>query len=344
MDGTVSGARRLCRERTDRVGADVWRSASSTGKLQIDFAQILSDNAAGNDADLSFPSVPVLMRGCRAPPRSSRGVSVAGAEPCSASASTMVALAWCRIVPTVEIGSAGFGTGRGVRFRVPVRGAARYAPLVSAIVPRRRPTDARRRPLRRIRGRGAVGLVEVREERRRTGRTGGVVSGPGAAGCPRELLDDASRTATGRTTKRCATGCESGAYSQSTTGPVVPETDTTTFNGHQWDAGAAYESRSAVGAGPVRATGLSSRSIAGRGRTRSFQYDIFKRTTFKRDDAHYAGVQDLIVIGANHVLSMVDAFATFRLSGPTDGRRGRTRLARSCVVRQITRAKNAQLL
>jgi hypothetical protein len=115
---------------------------------------------------------------------------------------------------------------------------------------------------------------------------------------------------------------ESGAYSLSTSGPVVPETDTTTFNGHVWDV--------AVHTNPDVASALAQyERLAYKPEFRwswknaRFQYDIFKRTTFKRDDAHYAAIQDLIVLGANHVLSMVDAFATFRLSFHTD-QSGRT--------------------
>ena len=48
-----------------------------------------------------------------------------------------------------------------------------------------------------------------------------------------------------------------------------------------------------------------------------FQYDIFKQTTNKRNDAYRAGFTDLMIIGANHILSMIDAFSTIRLRAGT---------------------------
>jgi hypothetical protein len=106
---------------------------------------------------------------------------------------------------------------------------------------------------------------------------------------------------------------ESGVYSKTVAGPVDPETDVTTFNGAQWQLAQATS--------PDRASALVKYERAAikpeyrwSWRNAQLQYDIFKRTTFKRDDAYYAGIQDLIVIGANHVLSMVDAFATVRLA------------------------------
>jgi hypothetical protein len=105
---------------------------------------------------------------------------------------------------------------------------------------------------------------------------------------------------------------ESGQYSLSSTGPVVPETDASTFNGSRWllalstnptreEALAQYE-RTAVKP-EFRWSWTNAR----------FSYDIFIRDTDKRNDANRAMVHDLLVIGANHVLSMVDAFTTMRL-------------------------------
>ena len=110
---------------------------------------------------------------------------------------------------------------------------------------------------------------------------------------------------------------ESGSYSLSASGVVVPETDLSTFNGHQWAV--------AVSTNPDMASALAQyEQVAIKPDFRwswknaQLQYDIFKRSTFRRDDAYSAGVRNLIVIGANHVLSMVDAFATVRLSVRTD--------------------------
>ena len=66
-------------------------------------------------------------------------------------------------------------------------------------------------------------------------------------------------------------------------------------------------------------------------RNAQIQYDIYKRDTDKRNDANRAAVHDLMLIGANHVLSMVDAFATLRLQvqPEADGRHARS--ARACA-------------
>jgi hypothetical protein len=43
------------------------------------------------------------------------------------------------------------------------------------------------------------------------------------------------------------------------------------------------------------------------------EWDQYKRTTDQRNDAAAAVVSDLAVIGAIHVVSMVDAFRSLRL-------------------------------
>ncbi|HVX39390.1 MAG TPA: hypothetical protein VHB25_07430 [Gemmatimonadaceae bacterium] len=109
---------------------------------------------------------------------------------------------------------------------------------------------------------------------------------------------------------------ESGVFSKSTTG-VVPETDVTTYNGFEWDiirhaqpdsvaALAMYEQIA------VRPEYQWSWKNAG------LQWDIFKRTTGLRNDAFRRGQHMLSIILANHVISMIDAFTTFRLrAAPT---------------------------
>ncbi|HEY4215929.1 MAG TPA: hypothetical protein VGM67_02265 [Gemmatimonadaceae bacterium] len=109
----------------------------------------------------------------------------------------------------------------------------------------------------------------------------------------------------------------SGQYTTATDGSVVPTTDITTYNGYQWqlaqqttpDAASALAQYERLAYKPEYEWSWDNAQL---------QHDIYNRTTFKRDDAHYAGVEDLIVLGANHFLSMVDAFATFRLSVHTD--------------------------
>lgn len=114
---------------------------------------------------------------------------------------------------------------------------------------------------------------------------------------------------------------ESGDYSKADTGPVVPEPDTATFNGHLWqqalqthatvaDALAQYE-RDAIKPDFQWSWGNA-----------SIQWDVFKQLTNKRNDAFRAAQQDLMMIAANHLLSMVDAFATFRLQVRPDSRGG----------------------
>jgi hypothetical protein len=104
---------------------------------------------------------------------------------------------------------------------------------------------------------------------------------------------------------------ESGAYSLSNSG-VVPETDVTTFNGHLWQQLLATNSTTAAALAAYEAQAVKP-NFQWSWRNAQLQYDEYIRTTDKRNDAHAAAVQDLIFIGANHVLSMVDAFATFRL-------------------------------
>ena len=110
---------------------------------------------------------------------------------------------------------------------------------------------------------------------------------------------------------------ESGSYSLSTTGQVVPETDATTFNGRAWVVALNTNPDSASALAQYQRLAVKP-EFRWSWRNAQLQYDIFKRTTFKRDNAYQAGVNDLIVIGANHVLSMIDAFATLRLSVHAD--------------------------
>jgi hypothetical protein len=103
----------------------------------------------------------------------------------------------------------------------------------------------------------------------------------------------------------------SGNYSLSDA-TLVPETDATTFNGYTWvvaqnttpdlsSALAQYASRAAHP--DFRWSWLNAQ----------LQFDRFKRTTENRNDAARAMTRDLTIIGFNHILSLVDAFATFRL-------------------------------
>jgi len=104
----------------------------------------------------------------------------------------------------------------------------------------------------------------------------------------------------------------SGYFSKSPTGPIQPETDTTTYNGYHWQL--------ALRTHPTREGALAEyEEVAVRPDFQwswvdaQFQFDVFVRTTEKRNDAHRAAVRDLAIIGANHVLSLIDAFTTVRL-------------------------------
>jgi hypothetical protein len=115
---------------------------------------------------------------------------------------------------------------------------------------------------------------------------------------------------------------QSGQFSLSSPGsPTTPETDTSTYNGKLWEiargtqpsyeAALAQYEREAIRP-EYRWSWLSS----------GLQYDQYVRLTDKRNDAARAAVKDLLLIGANHFFSMVDAFTTLRLQARTleDGR------------------------
>lgn len=109
---------------------------------------------------------------------------------------------------------------------------------------------------------------------------------------------------------------ESGVYSKTATGPVVPETDTSTYNGKKWDL--------FQGIYPTEAEALAQyERVAIKPEFRwswlnhSFERDIYTRYTDKRNDANRAAVQDLLLVGANHLFSTFDAFTTARLQMQT---------------------------
>ena len=90
---------------------------------------------------------------------------------------------------------------------------------------------------------------------------------------------------------------ESGEYSKTTSGPVVPETDTSTYNGMRW--------ATLQGIYPTYAEALAKyEQVAIKPefrwswRNHQLEYDIFKRETDKRNDANRAAIRDLLVVGA----------------------------------------------
>ena len=116
---------------------------------------------------------------------------------------------------------------------------------------------------------------------------------------------------------------ESGAYSQTDHGVVVPETNDSTYNGSRWQLAQATHVNDPAGALAEYQRLAVKPEFRWSWRNAGLQWDIFKRTTESRNDAYRAGVTDLAIIAANHALSMVDAFVGFRLQAlPAEG--GRT--------------------
>ena len=114
---------------------------------------------------------------------------------------------------------------------------------------------------------------------------------------------------------------ESGAFSTADSGPVVPESDTTTFNGHLWQL--ALQSHATVSDALVQYERDAIKpDFQWSWRNAAVQRDVFSQLTNKRNDAFRAAQQDLMMIVANHLISMVDAFATFRLQIRPDSRGG----------------------
>lgn len=106
---------------------------------------------------------------------------------------------------------------------------------------------------------------------------------------------------------------ESGRYSKSDNGPVVPEDNDSTYNGSRWKLAQATHVNDPVGALAEYEQLAVKPDFRWSWQNAGFQWDIFKRTTDSRNDAYRAGVTDLAIIAANHALSMVDAFVAFRL-------------------------------
>jgi hypothetical protein len=120
---------------------------------------------------------------------------------------------------------------------------------------------------------------------------------------------------------------ESGQFSLSASGPIQPETDPTTFNGSRWLLARATNATLADQLSEYERTAVKP-EFRWSWRNAQFQFDVFRRYTDKGNDANRAAVRDVLVIGANHVLSMVDAFTTMRLQVRTEAD-GRTSLGAS---------------
>ena len=75
-----------------------------------------------------------------------------------------------------------------------------------------------------------------------------------------------------------------------------------------------------------------------------FEHDIYNRYTDKRNDANRAAVRDLLLVGANHFMSMLDAFTTARLQVRRRTRRRDANRRERALVSQITGKRSVQLL
>jgi hypothetical protein len=120
---------------------------------------------------------------------------------------------------------------------------------------------------------------------------------------------------------------ESGQYSMTASGPVVPETDPSTFNGSRWELAQATNATYAAALADYERMAVK-RDFYWSWQNAQLQFDIYTRDTGKRNDADRAATRDLIVIGANHIISMVDAFTTMRIQMRTEAD-GRTSIGAS---------------
>jgi hypothetical protein len=117
---------------------------------------------------------------------------------------------------------------------------------------------------------------------------------------------------------------ESGAFTLAATGPVLPETDTLTYNGAQWllarrQYGVSPDPGEVGSAAYARALELYlSRAVRQpyrwSWRNAQLEKDLYVRTISRTNDAYRRATIDLSAVIANHLLSAIDAFATVRLT------------------------------
>lgn len=127
---------------------------------------------------------------------------------------------------------------------------------------------------------------------------------------------------------------ESGAFDAVVGGDLDPEPDTTTFNGRMWLLARKTFWRDVAVAPPrdsrewrLAENFYLNRAVRGElrwsWRDAQLEYDEFRRTIRRSNDAYRDALADLSVIIANHVLSSVDAFVSVRLRSRI-GREGRS--------------------
>jgi len=117
---------------------------------------------------------------------------------------------------------------------------------------------------------------------------------------------------------------ESGAYSMATSGAVVPETDTTTYNGAQWDLarrqfGVSTDPGDVGSPAYLRALDMYQQRAVQQPyrwswRNAQLEKDIYVQTIARTNDAYRRATLEISAVIANHLLSAIDAFAVVRLS------------------------------
>lgn len=134
---------------------------------------------------------------------------------------------------------------------------------------------------------------------------------------------------------------ESGAFSTALNGPIIPETDTLTYNGKQWllarkQYGVPLDDPAAP-ATPNYAQALAfyqdravSQYYGWSWRHAQLEQDLFKREIMRSNEAYARAQRTLTALIANHLLSAIDAFATVRLIQEANGG---TRIAASIPLR-----------
>jgi hypothetical protein len=133
---------------------------------------------------------------------------------------------------------------------------------------------------------------------------------------------------------------ESGAYSLTTSGRIVPETDTTTYNGAQWDL-ARRQFGVSTDPGDIgtpaynRALDMYEQHAVQQPyrwswRNAQLEKDIYTQTIARANDAYRRATLEISAVIANHLLSAIDAFAVVRLSQSPDGT---TRVSASIPIR-----------
>jgi hypothetical protein len=122
---------------------------------------------------------------------------------------------------------------------------------------------------------------------------------------------------------------ESGAFTMTASGPVVPEVDTLTYNGAQWQLaqrqfGVSPQSSDIGSPAYARALELyMARAVRQpyrwSWRNAQLEKDIYVRTISRTNDAYRRATIDLSAVIANHLLSAIDAFVTVRLTQLPNG-------------------------